>query len=135
MRVFFSDIFRRILHPGNAKVAAIGIRVSRWVSYHGLALNVTTDLSPFKSIVPCGIEGRPVGSVLEILKSDPHLQKRNSHLLKSRTSLTNRIGNDSSGVEDDIIDSDALLALLRERLLAEFSDFFQLELVFKSKLL
>ena len=72
--------------------------------------------------------------MLEILKSNAHLQKSNSHLLKVSTSLTNRIGSDSSGVEDDIIDSDALLALLRERLLAEFSDFFQLELVFKSKL-
>eukprot|EP00887_Chlorella_sp_A99_P001158 scaffold14.g1158.t1 len=49
------------------KVAAIGVRASRWVAYHGLALNVTTDLGPFSGIVPCGIAGRPVASVRSLL--------------------------------------------------------------------
>eukprot|EP01018_Ginkgo_biloba_P026701 Gb_06520 [translate_table: standard] len=53
---------------GNQKVAAIGIRVSRWITYHGLAVNVTTDLTPFTKTVPCGISDRPVGSLLEILR-------------------------------------------------------------------
>ncbi|GFQ02937.1 putative lipoyltransferase-like protein chloroplastic [Phtheirospermum japonicum] len=42
----------------NKKLAAIGIKVSQWISYHGLALNVTTDITPFERIVPCGIQGR-----------------------------------------------------------------------------
>ena len=42
-------------HGGEAKIAAIGIRVRRWVSYHGIALNVHPDLSHFAGIVPCGI--------------------------------------------------------------------------------
>ncbi len=50
-----------------AKVAAIGVSVRRWVTMHGLALNVTTDLDPFSLIVPCGLSGRPVTSLREIL--------------------------------------------------------------------
>jgi lipoyl(octanoyl) transferase len=41
----------------NEKVAAIGIQVRRWVSFHGIALNCDVDLSPFERIVPCGIQG------------------------------------------------------------------------------
>ncbi len=45
------------------KIAAIGVRVRRWVSLHGLAINVTTNLDHFKLIVPCGLAGRPVTSM------------------------------------------------------------------------
>lgn len=48
------------------KVAAIGIRATRWVTYHGLALNVTADLAPFANIVPCGIGDKKVTSILKI---------------------------------------------------------------------
>ena len=49
------------------KVAAIGIKVSRWITMHGFALNVCPDLSGFEDIVPCGIAGKPVGSMAQFL--------------------------------------------------------------------
>lgn len=42
---------------GNRKICAMGIKVRRWVTMHGLALNCSTDLSPYETIVPCGIRG------------------------------------------------------------------------------
>jgi lipoyl(octanoyl) transferase len=49
------------------KVAAIGIKVSKWITMHGFALNVCPDLSGFDRIVPCGIADRSVGSMAEFI--------------------------------------------------------------------
>jgi len=54
----------------NEKIAALGIRVSRWVTLHGFAFNVNTDLSYFDRIIPCGIFHKGVTSIAEVLRRD-----------------------------------------------------------------
>jgi lipoyl(octanoyl) transferase len=56
------------------KVCAIGVRTSRWVTMHGLALNINTDLSYFDQIIPCGIHDRKVTSMAAALGTQQNLQ-------------------------------------------------------------
>jgi lipoyl(octanoyl) transferase len=52
--------------PAEDKIAAIGVRVRRWVAFHGIAINVEPDLAHFSGIVPCGIRGYGVTSLVDL---------------------------------------------------------------------
>ena len=51
----------------DGKIAAIGFRLKRWITMHGMSFNVSVDLEGFKTIVPCGLQGEPVSSLKKIL--------------------------------------------------------------------
>lgn len=91
------------LSPGNGKLAAIGIKVSSWITYHGLALNVTTDMTPFQHIVPCGIQDRQVGSIKGLVKG-------------------NSLSNEQVGDDEELID------ITYKSLITEFCEVFQVDL-------
>jgi lipoyl(octanoyl) transferase len=55
---------------GERKIQSLGIAVRRWVTWHGLALNVTTDLAPFRAFDPCGLSGAVMTSMREVLGRD-----------------------------------------------------------------
>lgn len=65
------------------KICALGVKTSRWVTMHGLALNVNTDLSYFNNIVPCGITDKAVTSMEKELNSTQDL-KQVKEILKSK---------------------------------------------------
>ena len=52
------------------KIAAIGIRVSKWIAYHGFAININNDLENYKKIIPCGISDKGVTNLKSIINQD-----------------------------------------------------------------
>jgi len=52
--------------PREDKIAAIGIRIRKWITFHGISLNVDPDLEHYDGIVPCGVEGHGVTSLADL---------------------------------------------------------------------
>lgn len=56
------------------KIAAIGVKISRGITFHGFSINVNPDLSYYRHIIPCGISDRPVGSMAGLISEEPALE-------------------------------------------------------------
>ena len=65
----------------NRKISAIGIKVTRWITMHGFALNVNTDLSLYNGIIPCGITNKEVTSLKKELNTEINIQEVKSRIL------------------------------------------------------
>jgi lipoate-protein ligase B len=73
------------------KIAAIGFRLKKWVSFHGMSFNVNLDLSGFQTIVPCGLVGEPVASLSTILgKNCPEMETVGDTLLQHFSTVCSR---------------------------------------------
>ena len=99
------------------KVAAIGVRARRWVTYHGMAFNVCPDLNDFTSIVPCGIGDRPVGSIAQLLA------KREGIVSTEEGSYGG--GGDGGG---EVFEDAALMSTSKSALLKAFESVFKVDL-------
>ncbi len=102
------------------KLAAVGVRARRWVSYHGVALNVCPNLEHFANIVPCGIGDRPVGSVAQILRGERGLVSSASEATFARATPAA-----AAAAERD---EDALMRDARRALLRAFASVFDVDL-------
>jgi lipoyl(octanoyl) transferase len=80
-----------------AKIGAIGVRISRWVTMHGFAFNLTTDLGLFSAIVPCGIREHGVTSVAALTGQRPSVGEVASPVAQI---LAEVLGREIAGVED-----------------------------------
>ena len=54
----------------NKKIAAIGLRIKKWIAYHGFSININNDLSGYKKIIPCGIKNKDVINLITIKKQN-----------------------------------------------------------------
>ena len=70
------------------KIAAIGIRVKKWIAYHGFALNISNDLSKYNGIIPCGIRDKGIISLKKIKTSN----YKNIHKIIDLVSIPNFVG-------------------------------------------
>ncbi|GIW47207.1 MAG: octanoyltransferase [Deltaproteobacteria bacterium] len=74
----------------NKKIASIGIGIKRWITYHGFALNVNTDLSYFNMIVPCGMQDVEITSIKELLGKDINMKEVEDSIVDAFAKVFNK---------------------------------------------
>jgi lipoyl(octanoyl) transferase len=80
---------------GDAKIGAIGVRISRWITSHGFAFNVTTDVEFFNLIVPCGIADRGVTSLASAIGRAPALSEVEDRFVEHFAAVFDRVTSES----------------------------------------
>jgi lipoyl(octanoyl) transferase len=93
---------------GDEKICAIGIKVSRWVTMHGMAFNINNDLMYFDSIIPCGIFHKGITSIKKILGFEVDIAEANTLLLNSMKKV---FGFEIEEVSEDELMNNFLLSL------------------------
>ncbi|MFH1583767.1 MAG: lipoyl(octanoyl) transferase LipB [Actinomycetota bacterium] len=71
----------------NKKIASIGVRIRKWITTHGFALNVNNDLTPFSYIIPCGIKDVDITSMKEVLNKEIDMKKLKKNIIKEFKSI------------------------------------------------
>ena len=69
--------------PNSRKICAIGVKTSRWVTMHGFALNVDTDLRYYNYIIPCGIKGKSITSINKEIKKNVSINEVKEKILEN----------------------------------------------------
>ena len=77
-----------------SKIASIGIGIKRWVTYHGFALNINTDMSYFDIMVPCGIQNVQMTSIENLVKKNEELERKrvDQSIIESFCNVFNKKG-------------------------------------------
>ncbi|PVU84994.1 hypothetical protein BB560_007190 [Smittium megazygosporum] len=122
---FTTEQYPGVWSSAEKKIAATGCHINKFVSSHGLALNVHTDLEMFSHIVPCGLLGKSVSRVVDLLPSNPN----NPSHLNPDTNPNSNTSSNTSGNTSGIVSNEHLFNHTVDLYLDSFSNTFQSSLV------